>query len=105
MATISVSAVEGESLALLDSLRLGTPVLVVASDSSQALKSKFGEGVTVAPSIASIPTLVGSWGASASSLVRPPSWNEVAESVAGIYRAAVQPGNPASGPAVSETLP
>jgi hypothetical protein len=86
--TISASVAEGESLALLDSLRLGTPVFVREGHGAASLFSRFGRGVSMFDSMRDLAQLVESAQHRKGALVpiKPPTWQEVGESLIDVYR-------------------
>lgn len=85
-ATISASEVEGESLALLDCLRLGKPVLVVESPASASLTARFGDAVIASSSIRQlIRAATSGWLKHRTVSRRPPSWDDVAIQLLALY--------------------
>ncbi|MCE4268197.1 glycosyltransferase [Rhodococcus globerulus] len=88
LATISFSVSEGESLALLDSLRLGRPVLVRKSSSALQMKERYGSQVRIFDGRDSLVAQINELRDSAKSddVVRPPSWDDVALELQLIYR-------------------
>lgn len=87
LATISMSAVEGESLALLDSFRLGKPVISYAASHTRMLRTRFG-AVHAFRSEAELDAAIRHLSVSpaAAGLIRPPSWEDVALKLKGHYQ-------------------
>jgi glycosyltransferase involved in cell wall biosynthesis len=91
-ACVSASASEGESLALLDSLALGTPVIVRESAGADALARSYPGWVLRYQQEAEIPAqLAAARSLLASNSARPevPTWTEVATELAEIYKSVV----------------
>ncbi|NKR59447.1 glycosyltransferase [Rhodococcus hoagii] len=87
VATLSASVAEGESLAVIDSLRLGTKAIVRRGPGVSSLTARFGDGVLTYSGPSELDDLLcGRVGAVDS---RPPaipaSWNEVARQIADLY--------------------
>lgn len=88
IATISNSDSEGESLALLDSLRLGRPVIVRSGRQSTAMRTSYGSSVVQYNSIDHLATYIGTGfdAPTVPSHQRPPSWEDVGLKLAEVYR-------------------
>lgn len=87
IATISASRVEGESLALIDSLALGRPVVVRSSSAGRALASRFGQGVRSFRDDRELLKVIRHLGQKEQlSVQSPPTWSEVAADLLAVYR-------------------
>lgn len=84
-ATVSASEVEGESLAVLDSLRLGTPVAVRTSAASSALHERFGGGIVAHSDVDALVAHLGRQTEFPRVVERPPTWDDVARRLLSIY--------------------
>jgi glycosyltransferase involved in cell wall biosynthesis len=89
-ATVSYSQSEGESLVVLDSLALNTPVLVRQSAATEHLRRRYGNGVlpfdTVDDFVSTVSSLVaGSSHTSERTFSMPPRWSEVGSRLVSIY--------------------
>ncbi|OZC50996.1 hypothetical protein CH286_05505 [Rhodococcus sp. WWJCD1] len=90
-ATVSYSQSEGESLVVLDSLALSTPVLIRESGSTQYLRSRYGDGVLTFTTNIDFYSAVKSLKTEAIStefrtIPSPLSWSEVGNRLVGVYQ-------------------
>lgn len=85
LATISNSSDEGQSLALLDSVALGRPVLIRESASGRALMQEFPTAVRLIPAESPCGPTHIQWARSAAVSGRPLTWAEVAQCLREIY--------------------
>lgn len=88
LATISASVAEGESLAALDALRLGSRVIVRSGPGTSSLTARFGAGVITYGNFAELRDVLDM---SASTLggsappERPGTWKEISAQLVGVY--------------------
>lgn len=85
LATISWSSVEGESLALLDSLRLSRPVVLRRSASAATFASRYPRGVELVDSVTGVVSFLERGGVEVRAEDRPQSWTEVALELLKVY--------------------
>jgi glycosyltransferase involved in cell wall biosynthesis len=84
-ATLSASRSEGESLALIDSLRLGRPVLLAASPAARALADRYRGGALVYRGGAGLGRALEQLPRAVAPVRRPPSWEDVAARLVPVY--------------------
>jgi len=88
LATVSASSAEGESLAFLDSLALGRPVVALRKSGLESLQAKLGaDSAMVVESLEALGMRVDDLRAQAPPLAtkRPPTWRQVAEHLSEVY--------------------
>ncbi|WP_397518167.1 glycosyltransferase [Rhodococcus pyridinivorans] len=85
---ISASKSEGESLAILDSLRLGTPVLIQQGQGSGHLAARYSGGVREFNNLDEMARLISTFAdaSTSSGFERPPSWDDVGDELLSLYR-------------------
>lgn len=98
IATISASVAEGESLAVIDSLRLGTKAIVRQGPGVSSLSARYGDGVLSYGGPGELEELLCTRRGYVDSPppVRPASWEEVGRQIADIYAGLLSSGTSSS---------